>query len=235
MRISDMLLSIANWLEHPNNEAVLLAEYDDECLNVVAQSCVEAAQLLKKAAHRVDAIEPEEDSKITPESLEELAAIATAFDASSDPNLKKQASVIDELLLTIAAPKNFLKDKQAAKDQRIEDLKRVYQNPSEELHKLDNVKESAKEIADSNLTKDYRVMEHALSTRYDPDYPGVLLTRVGDGIWQSEMTKKTYNFNEGFILNNGDKVPGGDVAEQTGLDQREMHSIFDTREDRLAK
>lgn len=235
MRIADMLLSIANWLESSNNEAILLAEYDDECLQVVAESCVNAAKLLKTAASKVDAIEPPQASNLTAESLEELAAIATAFDASSDPNLKKQASVIDELLLTIAAPSNFLKDKSAAEEQRIEDLKKVYQTPAEELAKLNSVKESTKAIEDSGMTKEYRIMQHALSTRYDPDYPGVQVSRVGDGMWQSEMTKKIYNYNEGFSLSDGSKVPGGNVAEQTQVDQREYHSMFTTREDVVGK
>ena len=235
MRIADMLLSIANWLESPNNEAVLLAEYDDHCLKVVAKSCVEAAKLLKTAANEVDSIEPPQESNITAESLEELAAIASAFDASDDPRLKKQASVIDELLLTIAAPGDYLKNKKAAEEERIEALTRAYQNPEEELKKLNAVKEALKAIEDSKMTKEYRILQHALSTRYDPDHAGVLVGRVGDGMWQSELTKKVYNYNEGFTLMSGNKVPGSDVSEQTKVDQREMQSIFDTREGRLGK
>ena len=123
MRIAEMLVAIANWLENPENEAILIAEYDDNCLKVVAESCVEAAALLKKAAEEVELIEPPVPSNITPESLEELAAIAEAFDSSGDPGLKKQASVIDELLLTIASNPNLFAEKIAASDKRIEDLK----------------------------------------------------------------------------------------------------------------
>lgn len=235
MRIGDMLISIAQWLESPDNEAILLAEYNDDCLKVVSESCVEAAQLLKKAAKKVEPIEPPEESVLNEKSLEELAHIANAFDASGDPNLKKQASVIDELLLTIAAPPDFLKKKQAAEDKAIDELQKKYKNPKKELESLNKVEDSIKSIENSGMTKDYRIMEHALSTRYDPDLPGVLTSRVGDGVWQSEMTKKVYDYNEGYSLSSGNKVPGSNVSEQTKVDNREMHSVFDTREGRLGQ
>ncbi len=230
-----MLIAIAQWLESPDNEAILLSEYDDNCLNIVSHSCVEAAQLLKKAAREVESIEPPEESALTPQSLSELASIANAFDLSGDPNLKKQASVIDELLLTIASPEDALRNKRANDDRRIEALKEKYQNPSKELESLNKVEQGVKDIDSSKMTKDYRIMEHALSTRYDPSMPGVLTHRVGDGVWQSEMTKKVYDYNEGYSLDNGSKVPGSSVSEQTHVDNREMHSVFDTREGRLGQ
>ena len=104
MRTAELLNAMAAWLASPNNEAMLLAEADEKCMQVVAESCVLAAELLKKAADEVDVLEPPSDSLITPESIEETAALAAAFDASGDPQLKKMASVLDELLLTIAAP-----------------------------------------------------------------------------------------------------------------------------------
>ena len=103
MRISEMLKAIASWLESPNNEAILLSEYNDDCLKVVSESCILASSALKKAAQEVDLIEPKEDSNLTPEAIDELAEIAYAFDASGDENLRKQASVIDELLLVETA------------------------------------------------------------------------------------------------------------------------------------
>jgi hypothetical protein len=235
MRIGDMLIAIAQWLESPHNEAILLSEYNDDCLKVVSESCVEAAQLLKKAAYQVEQLEPEEQSKLTPEALDELASIATAFDFSEDPNLRKQASVIDELLLTVAAPPDFLKKKEAAEDQRIKDLQNKYKNPQEELKSINKVEDGNKAIEDSGMTKQYRVMEHSLSTRYDPDLPGVQIARVGDDVWQSEMTKKVYNFSEGYTLSNGSKVPGSSVSEQTHTDGRDFHSQFDNRESRLGQ
>src|SRR5271165_4529002 len=107
MRISEMLLAIAKWLESPNNEAILLSEENEECMRVVAETCLQAAEVIKLGAETVDMIEPKQDSSITPTSIETLAEIASAFDSSDNVDLKKSAAAIDELLLTIAAPPRF--------------------------------------------------------------------------------------------------------------------------------
>ena len=118
MRIAEMLTTIAAWLESPNNEAMLLAEADEHCMQVVAESCVLAAELLKRAADEVDAVEPPAESVITPQAIEETAALAAALDSTNDPQLKKMASVLDELLLTIAAPPGAVAEKKAAENGR---------------------------------------------------------------------------------------------------------------------
>ncbi len=234
MRIAEMLHAIASWLESPNNEALLLAEYDEKCLQVVAASCVEAATALKKAAEHVNSIEPPEESKITLESIQELANLATALDSSGDVQLKKQASVLDELLLSIAAPPNAYGERKDLQEQRLVELKKKYEQPREDLHEANLIGRSEKAIDKSDMTKRYAILEAPLSTRYCPDHPGVQIGRVGEHMWQCEMDKKTYNFETGFELNNGAKVPGGDVAQQTQNNLNvPYHAIFDTREGRL--
>ena len=47
--------------------------------------------------------------------------------------------------------------------------------------------------------------------------------------------KKVYNFDTGFALNNGSKVPGGDVSNQTQVLNIPYYSIFDTRDDRMGR
>lgn len=232
MRISELLQSIASWLESPNNEALLLAEYNEECSEVVAKNCVLAAALLKNAAEEVELIEPVE-SHITPESLQELADIATAFDESGDENLKKQASVIDELLLTIAAPPDALDQIKKLQDSRIEDAKKKYNAPREEHYKLNGIAEAEKAIDKSNMTKKYNILEAPMSSRYCPDHAGTQIARIGENVWQCELDKKTYDFESGYTLNNGTKVPGTTVSEQTtGMDQP-THAVFDSRHGRL--
>lgn len=233
MRTAELLNAMATWLESPNNEAMLLAEGDDECMQVVAESCVLAAALLKKAADEVDVLEPPTESVITPESIEETAALAAALDATNDPQLKKMASVLDELLLTIAAPPGALADKQAAENGRIEELRKKYQQPRETLREYHKTSQQEKAIADSNFTKEYKILEAPLSSRYCPDHPGAQISRVGEHVWQCELDKKTYNYETGFELNSGNKVPGGDVAQQTMGIEIPFHAIFDTREGRL--
>lgn len=231
MRIADMLKAMASWLESPNNEAILLAEYHEDSLKIVAENCILAAALLKNAADQVSTIEPPEESKITPEALEDLATLASAFDASGDPELKKQASVLDELLLSIAAPPPA--QRQDLLDARTDEIKKKYEDPSKELASLNKIEDSKKAIDKSGLTKEYTILEAPLSTRYCPDHPGVQIARVGEHMWQCELDKKSYNFETGFELNNGAKVPGGDVSQQTQGVNIPYHAIFDTREGRL--
>jgi hypothetical protein len=233
MRISEMLNAIASWLESPNNEAILLAEYDDECLKVVAESCVQAAALLKITAETVEDIEPPEESKLTPESLDGLVQIATAFDASGDPELKKQASVIDELLLTIASPPNALSSIKEAEDKKIDELQRKYKKPSEELERLNKVSDSLKAIEKSQMTKDMRPLEGSLSTRTCPDHHGCQMARIGEDEFQCNIDKKIYDFKNGFTLNDGTKIPGGDVSLQTTTLDIPYFTLFDTRDDRM--
>lgn len=231
MRTAELLNAMATWLASPNNEAMLLAEADEKCMQVVAESCVLAAELLRKAADEVDVLEPAEESKITPESIAETAALATALDESGDPQLQKMASVLDELLLTLAAPP--LADRKAAANDRAEELRKKYQGNREALREINKISDVEKAIDKSNFTKDYRILEAPLSTRYCPDHPGAQIARVGEHVYQCELDKKVYNYETGFDLNNGSKVPGGDVAQQTqGLDIP-FHAIFDTREGRL--
>lgn len=233
MRISEMLKAIASWLESPNNEALMLAEYDDDCSKVVAENCVLAAELLKNAAEQVDSLEPPEESKLTPESLQGLADIATAFDSSGDEELKKQASVIDELLLTIAAPPNAYAARKDLEENRITELQKKYKSPGEDLYKTNSVADSEKKIEKSKITKYFNILESPLSTRYCPDHAGVQIARIGENLWQCELDKKSYDFQSGFELNNGNKVPGGDIAHQTKGVDNPSYTVFDTREGRL--
>jgi len=233
MRISEMLIAIASWLESPDNEAILLAEYDDDCLEVVANSCVQAAQLLKITAEAVEDIEPPEESKITPESIDELANLATAFDESGDPELKKQASVIDELLLTIASPPNAIVQRQDLVDRRLDELKKKYEQTGKDLAETNKIADSEKAIEKSQMTKQMEILEAPLSSRYCPDHPGAQIARVGEHMWQCELDKKVYNFETGFTLNNGNKVPGGDVANQTQALDIPYYAIFDSRSERM--
>lgn len=233
MRISELLNAMASWLEDPNNEAILLAEYDEDCLKVVAQSCVEAAITLKKAAEEVDLIEPLEDSKITSDSVEELANLASVLDSSQDPELMKQAAVLDELLLTIAAPPNALAERKDLQDQRLVELKKKYEQPRKDLEDSNKIADSQKAIEKSQMTKQYKIMEAPLSTRYCPIHAGVQLARVGQSLYQCELDKKVFDYENGYTLENGDKVPGGDVANQTQSLDLLSQNIFDTREGRL--
>lgn len=233
MRASELLLTVAKWLESPDCEAILLAEDDVDCLDSVVQTCVAAAAILKQGAAEVEAIEPTEEPKLTPEALDHLNQIITAFDQSGDEDLQKTASVIDELLLTVAAPPKWASSYKEAQENRLDVLKAKYEDTRKQLEVMNKVKESTIGIDKSPMMKQYRIMEAPLSTRSCPDHPGGLLARVGENMWQCQMDKKVYNWNTGFTNEKGEKVPGGDVANQTPMFHPEPHAIFDTRESRL--
>lgn len=233
MRISELLTAFASWLESPENEALLLAEYDDASLEATAKACVEAANILRKGAAEVEAIEPTPESSITPESLDTLASIADAFDSSDDEDLKKSASVIDELLLTLAVTPNAVDQLKNAQKSRIEELKAKYIDTRTRQRDLDKLSEAEKAVKDSPYQKEYTILEHALSTRTCPDHPGAQMARVGESTWQCDLDKKVFNYATGYTTEKGEKVPGGDVANQTLKDYPDPQSMFDTRESRL--
>lgn len=233
MRISELLTAMAEDLESPNNEALMLSEDNDECAKLVAEALVKAADILKAAAFEINSIEPQEESQIDESSIEEMASLASYLDESGDPALQKQASVIDELLLTVASNSQAIRDKKAEYDRKLDELKQKYEDPKKFMDENRKIADALKDIEKSNLTKQYEVLEAPLSTRYCPDHAGVQIARVGDHEWQCELDKKVYNFNNGFTLNNGSRVPGSSIQEQNRYLNSSSEALFSSREDRL--
>jgi hypothetical protein len=232
MRVSAILTAIASWLESPDNEAILLAEYDEACLQATAQSCIAAAEILKKGAEEIEKIEPAEESALTPEKLDRLHQIISALDQSDDEELQKTASVLDELLLTLATPPNWVNNYKEAQENRLDVLKQKYEDTKKQLDEANKVKESAQAIDKSPMFREVRIMQHSLSARSCPDHPGAQMARVGEHMWQCSMDKKVYNYQTGYTTEKGEKVPGGDVALQFET-HPDYHQIFDNRESRL--
>lgn len=178
---------------------------------------------------------------VNEQDIDELGALAQALDETGDPVLMKQASVLDEILITIGADPKAQAAFKKAQDDEIERLRAKYQDTNrdqytratEEHRKEINVNEAIKEI--DRKIKKYRPLEASLSTRYSPDMPGVSLVRIGDSVWQCPITKKIYDYRSGFTTTKGNVVPGGDVSNQTqhlGYRAQE-HMNFSTREELL--
>lgn len=96
--------------------------------------------------------------------------------------------------------------------------------------------QTKREIAENR--KQDAVLSHrptalTLKTRYSPELPGVQVYHVADGVQQDSITHKIYDWNTGFTLNDGTKIPGGSVAEQTPAlsGYTGMTRMFDTRVD----
>lgn len=233
MKISEVLTAIATWLESSENEAVIAATDDDDCLATVATYCIEAADILKQAAVEVQLIEPKEPSILNEEGIDSLGSLADALESSGDPELIKQAALIDELLITISAPKNSVTNKKSAEEKKIKELADKFQNVNKELAELNSTSDIAKDI--EPVIKNYKNLEAPLSTRYCPDHPGVNLYKEEDNVWVCELDKKKYDFASGFNLMDGSKVSGGDVSNQTEYHTSSNFTQFDTRESRQNK
>jgi|LauGreDrversion4_2_1035121.scaffolds.fasta_scaffold08190_7 hypothetical protein len=159
--------------------------------------------------------EVEEKEEVTPKDLEAVAALAEEFSKSSDNLLRRQASVLDQVLLTFAVPEAREEEKRAY-EAKISEIKKNLNNKSENSEQV-KVSFKADEIAkvvDKNI-KEYKPLEAPLKTRSCIDHPGHQLIRVTDDVYQCSLDKKTYDYKHGFTTLKGNKVPGGDIALQS--------------------
>lgn len=236
MRITALLNELSEKLTDPDHELIVAAENSgEEVLSRVADALTSCACILKMAAEETKELEP----SFTVEQLEEMAEVANAFDDSGDELLRKQASVMDEILLTIGAKKNSKSQFKAAYDAEIEKQRQKYRDQALEdnytkVHAKQQKEigaEEAKQAIDKKV-KQFRPLEAPLSTRYSPDMPGVQMMRIGDNVYQCPITKKIYNFNAGFTTAKGNKIPGGSVenqSQQLGFRTPE-HTNYSTRD-----
>ena len=173
------------------------------------------------------------------DDLDNAAKLASVLDNSGDDKLQKIASVLDEILLTIGAPKGAVQNIKSAEEAEIEKLREKYRKPSPDFFTPGNepkqklADEYNKEIEDK--IKVYKPMEAPLSARACPDHAGVMLMRVGDHVSQCPLDKKIYNYETGYTLMDGSKIPASSVQNQTAnlADHAVEHVSFSNREQRL--
>lgn len=172
---------------------------------------------------------------VSAQTVEKIASLAEVFDRSADASMKKQASVMDELLLTIAAPAEWEKNFKARQAKELEELRKDY-TKNEALHKNIGVEEAKKAIGKSEYFKDQEIQATELSTRTCPDHY-CPMARVGEAQMQCPLDGRIYDIGAGFKDEHGRvHKPGGAnaISEMTKL-RHDMHSIFDNRQDRLNK
>lgn len=180
-------------------------------------------------------------SLVTPESLAEMVAIASEFDKTNDPLLMKQAAVLDEILLTIGAHKETVAAIRRSQDEEIARLKsEAAESKEKDPYTLaKKVHDKSNHVAEGQAAiqkiKDYRPMEAPLNTRTCPDHPGAQMARVAEGTWQCSLDKGIYNYENGYTTMKGNKIPGGDVSNQTQAlyDRPNEFTSFETRESKL--
>jgi hypothetical protein len=229
----EVLKSTASWLENPDNELFSLLEEHEPSIEIAARACITAAEVLKKASldiQLVSGIQEQKQDVVT--ALDKLRALANEFDESGDPSLMKKASLLDEILLTVAADVEEQSRFRAKMNNKIAEIKKRSQymkdikTATEPTSKAQNTSEPHGKIYEEN--------EASLSTRYCPDHPGESVFRKGDNIVQCPLDGKTYDFKDGFTTAKGNKIPGTSVENQTKLDSHVSNPLAteETRESR---
>lgn len=224
------LLSIAKGLE---DKFIQGKESDPAVANLFAKAIVSIEKIASKEGQEIG----------VSDNLEILYALASAFDASGDAGLEKEAEIIDDYLLSLAYPMSVLSALNQVYDKELEELRDTGRRKGiENLYNLNdqfssdsfNKKNIAKSV-DKALTpvrnKKFRPLEAPLSTRYSPDHAGVQAVRISDGVYQDPITGKVYNYSEGYTTDKGNVIPGTSVSNQTSSDLRNnLESTFSTRE-----
>lgn len=224
------LLKIAEYLADSDNEIFVAAfeKLSDEELKSFAELSVLASEMLLKLNSIKEELIPE--AGYSSEDIDVLASIATEYEASGDEKLIKQASLLDDVLYTIAVdPKAILKHK-LGQVKKLRDLRKQFEDTQAEkekiirqkLDELNGVDVAKKAIEKSKIlaepkSKELAPLSYPLLSRHCPDHHGVGLIRIGDNVWQCGMDKKVYDYNTGYTLYNGNKVPATSVADQTDV------------------
>jgi hypothetical protein len=243
MNLADKLRRFAKKLETEADE--VLAEAQDsnpQAFEQIVSAVAMSSAVLEKTADSLE--EDGQAATISIRLVEQLAATAEALDQSEDPALQKQASVLDELLVTLSAPKGAVAQAKKANEDELNRLREEYRTKAREdlysrareaLRKQNRTDKVRKAV--ETKVEPYRPMQGSLSTRYPPDMPGGHLTRISDGVYQDITTGKIYNYHSGYTTNKGNQIPGTSVQNQTRDlgDDRMGHAIFNTRENIMAR
>jgi hypothetical protein len=243
MAISIDMRVLARKLEKSSDELLAnAAAKGPDVLDKVSTAIVAASTLLEQVA---DDMDENASFSITPDQLNEIAALASAFDESKDPLLKKQASVLDELLLSIASPKNAVAMTRKATEDEVNRLREerrkarreeAYEAPRKAHAEMNNAEAVAKAV--EQQVKRYIPLEAPLQTRYPPDRPGGQMTRITDHVYQDIDTGIIYDYKAGYTTQKGNKIPGGSVENQTrqlGDYRNQGSSLFETRESLMGR
>ena len=241
--LKEKLEALQKQLVDRDNEILVLADEtgDNNILNHVAYSLAVASNQINSALNHVKGKITTAET-LSSDDLNSIAELATAFDSSDDEELRKKASVLDQLLLNIGVTNTeHIVSKKAQEEEvakirermRAENIEKNYKNPSKELERDIKAAEATKQIKEQ--IKEYRPLETSLSTRYCPDHAGTSVVRIADYTFQCPLDKKIYSYTEGFTTMKGNKVPGTSVENQTqSLSDRELEKMhFSTRESQL--
>ena len=210
------------------------ASEEDRVLSIVAEALVSAADIIRTASEYVASEEPAVELPSSDE-LDEIAAVAAAFDESEDEMLQKQAGILDNILAVLSSVD--LASNVYDEDARLEEVKKKYHDVRDKLHEDGGLDAAAEAVEKSPVMKEKRKVQYlSLKSRYCPDHAGISTIRVAENRVQCPLDHKMYDYANGYSLLDGTKVPGGDVANQgDNFVHNEGHLIFQNRNDRLGQ
>ena len=239
MSVTEGLKELAGKLQKDADNILAKAEHSPALFNLVTDVIAGAIYRLEKAAEDIADKEP----VVVPETLEAIAFMADALDDTDDDVLRKRASLLDELLLTIATPKNAVAQARQQSEDELNKLRDKYRAQTREdvyggrdKERNGPMKEAIREAVKEQV-KEFRPLEAPLQTRYCPDHPGVGVIRIADRVYQCALDKKIYNWESGFTTMKGNKIPGGGVEYQVqDMESRNPgHNLFDTRQTMMSR
>lgn len=169
-----------------------------------------------------------------PMELEALAMLADNMDM--DENLRKYAKVIDQLILNLSSRAQHNVDDsimQATYKQRAKELEEKYGGAKRQYDEENGAKQAKEDIRKDIKSREHRVLQDSLSTRYCPDHPGEMLIRIGEDVYQCSLDRKEYDFVNGYTRMDGVKVPGSSAQNQTSAENVVGDTSFSTREQKL--
>ena len=239
MSVSEGLKLLAQKVEEESDAILAEAEHDPVLFGLTLDIIAGTIHRLAEASKDLEG----KDLVVTTDTLDTIAYLAGVLDESEDEVLRKKASMLDELLVTISSPKSVIAQARQQTEDELNKLRAKYRSKTREdiyhnryEERTGPMKEAIREAV-ADQVKDYRAMEAPLQTRYCPDHPGVGMVRIAERVFQCALDKKLYNYESGYTTMKGSKIPGGGVEYQAhDMEQRDPgHSIFDTRQSMMAR
>ena len=128
MSVSTSLKQLAESLQQEADSVLSEAEYDPKLFSLIADIVAGSITRLEKASEQLEGVDP----AVTEETLETIAYLAASLDESDDKLLQKKASLLDELLVTISAPKNSVAQAKAQSEKELNRLREEYRAKTRE-------------------------------------------------------------------------------------------------------
>ena len=153
-----------------------------------------------------DASVPHEEEAIPPLAASVIENLIKVADKLDEEGLVEAASILDSIIKEAA-------DEFPSRTETRQDLYDAKKHNKETTI----YEQTKKEVAENRKNHHIETLQGsgALHTRYSPELPGVQMQRISDGVYQDVITKKIYNFQQGWTDSQGNQHAGGSIKHQT--------------------